>query len=118
MEGARQAAVRPAHGHGTPGNRRPPLRRNCVLARHRRGHRQVAADARPPGAARRAPGVAAMIPYLGCPAAREMLQAFVDVKLPMTEQVALESHLRWCDTGYAHVQELRLIWGWIRDGSP
>src|SRR3989442_1423348 len=117
MEGARQPPVRPAHGPGTPGNRRPPLRRNCVLARHRRRHRQVAADARPAGAARRAPGVAAMIPYLGCPAAREMLQAFVDDELPMTEQVALESHLRWCDTCSAHVEDLRLIGDSIRDRS-
>jgi hypothetical protein len=58
-----------------------------------------------------------MIPYLGCPAAREMLQAFVDDELPMTEQVALESHLRWCDTCSAHVEDLRLIGDSIRDRS-
>jgi hypothetical protein len=58
-----------------------------------------------------------MIPYLGCHAAREMLQAFVDDELPMTEQVALESHLRWCDTCAAHVEDLRLIGDSIRDRS-
>lgn len=58
-----------------------------------------------------------MIPYLGCHAAREMLQAFVDDELPMTEQVALESHLRWCDTCSAHVEDLRLIGDSIRDRS-
>ena len=39
-----------------------------------------------------------MIPYLGCEAARELLEPFVDGELPMAEQVAVESHLRWCDT--------------------
>jgi hypothetical protein len=58
-----------------------------------------------------------MIPYLGCQAAREMLQAFVDGELPMAEQVALESHLRWCDTCAAHVEDLRLIGDSIRDRS-
>lgn len=58
-----------------------------------------------------------MIPYLGCHAAREMLQAFVDGELPVTEQVALESHLRWCDTCSAHVEDLRLIGDSIRDRS-
>ena len=48
---------------------------------------------------------------------REMLQAFVDDELPMTEQVALESHLRWCDTCSAHVEDLRLIGDSIRDRS-
>src|SRR5207249_253746 len=117
LDGARQAALRPAHGPRAAGNRRPPLRRNCLFARHRGRYGQVAADARPPGPARRAPGAAAMIPYLGCHAAREMLQAFVDDELPMTELVALESHLRWCDTCSAHVEDLRLIGDSIRDRS-
>ena len=50
-----------------------------------------------------------MIPYIGCETAREMLEAFVDGELPMADQVAVESHLRWCRTCTARVEDLRLI---------
>lgn len=59
-----------------------------------------------------------MIPYLGCELAREMLQPFIDGELPMAEQVALESHLRWCRVCAAHVDDLRLIGDSIRTGAP
>ena len=55
-----------------------------------------------------------MIPYLGCEAARDMLEAFVDAELPMSEQVALEAHLRWCDTCRARVEDMRLIGSAVR----
>ena len=58
-----------------------------------------------------------MIRYLGCQDAREMLEALVDGELPMSEQVALESHLRWCDTCRARVEDLRLIGSALRLGS-
>ena len=58
-----------------------------------------------------------MISYLGCDAAREMLQAFVDRELPMAEQVELESHLRWCETCAARVEDLRLIGAGVRLGA-
>jgi hypothetical protein len=58
-----------------------------------------------------------MIPYLGCEAAREMLQPFVDLELPVGEQVVLESHLRWCDTCAARVEDMRLIGAALRLGS-
>ena len=58
-----------------------------------------------------------MIRYLGCDAAREMLQPFVDLELPVAEQVALESHLRWCDTCAAHVEDLQLLGAVLRMGS-
>jgi len=58
-----------------------------------------------------------MIPYLGCEAARGMLQPFVDLELPMAEQVMLESHLRWCDTCAARVEDIRLIGAALRLGS-
>jgi hypothetical protein len=58
-----------------------------------------------------------MIRYLGCDAARELLQAFVDLELPMAEQVELEAHLRWCDTCAAHVEDLRLIGAALRLGA-
>lgn len=55
-----------------------------------------------------------MVPYLGCEHAREMLQGFVDGELPVDEQVAVESHLRWCRTCAAHVEDLRVIGDSIR----
>jgi hypothetical protein len=58
-----------------------------------------------------------MIRYLGCDAAREMLQPFVDLELPMAEQVELEAHLRWCDICTAHVEDLRLIGAALRVGA-
>jgi hypothetical protein len=59
-----------------------------------------------------------MIPYLGCHVARELLQGFVDSELPMSEQVALEAHLRWCSTCRARVEDMRLIGASLRLGSP
>jgi anti-sigma factor RsiW len=50
-----------------------------------------------------------MIPYIGCETAREMLEGFVDGELSMADQVAVESHLRWCRTCGARVEDLRLI---------
>ena len=47
-----------------------------------------------------------MIPYLGCDAAREMLEAFVDGELAMADQVLVESHLRWCRTCGARVEDI------------
>jgi hypothetical protein len=58
-----------------------------------------------------------MIPYLGCDAARSMLEPFVDAELPVAEQVALEVHLRWCDTCRARVEDLQLIGAALRVGS-
>jgi hypothetical protein len=50
-----------------------------------------------------------MIPYLGCEHARELLEGFVDGELIMGDQVALESHLRWCRPCAARVEDMRLI---------
>jgi len=59
-----------------------------------------------------------MIPYIGCESAREMLDAFIDGELPLAEQVALESHLRWCRTCTARVEDMRLIGASLRTASP
>jgi putative zinc finger protein len=59
-----------------------------------------------------------MIPYVGCEYAREHLEAFADGELPVTEQVAVESHLRWCRTCAARVEDVRLIGDSIRVASP
>lgn len=58
-----------------------------------------------------------MIPYVGCEYAREHLDAFVDGELSVDEQVAVESHLRWCRTCGARVEDLQLIGESIRLGS-
>lgn len=58
-----------------------------------------------------------MIPYLGCEAAREMLEAFIDDELAMADQVAVESHLRWCRTCGARVEDTRLIGASLRVGA-
>ncbi len=55
-----------------------------------------------------------MIPYMGCLAAREMLEAFIDDELPTSDQVALETHLRWCATCRARVEDMQLIGSSIR----
>jgi putative zinc finger protein len=58
-----------------------------------------------------------MIAYLGCEAAREMLEGFVDDELSVSQQVTLEAHLRWCDTCRARVEDVRLIGSALRTGS-
>ena len=50
-----------------------------------------------------------MVPYLGCETVRDMLPGFVDGELAVHDQVAVESHLRWCRTCVAHVEDLQLI---------
>jgi len=59
-----------------------------------------------------------MIPYLGCEAARELLEAFIDDELAMADQVAVESHLRWCRSCAARVEDLRLIGASVKAGAP
>jgi len=58
-----------------------------------------------------------MIPYVGCEHARELLDGFLDGELSVDDQIAVESHLRWCRTCAAHVDDLRLIAESIR-GLP
>ncbi len=58
-----------------------------------------------------------MIPYVGCDAAREMLDAFADDELAVADQVLVESHLRWCRTCSARLEDLRLIGNALRSGS-
>jgi hypothetical protein len=58
-----------------------------------------------------------MVPYLGCDAARELLEPLVDGELPMPDQVGLEAHLRWCETCRIRVEDLRLIGASLRRGG-
>ena len=50
-----------------------------------------------------------MIPYLDCRAAQQMLEAFIDGELAVNDQVALESHLRWCRVCAARVEDIQTI---------
>lgn len=59
-----------------------------------------------------------MIPYMGCEHARELLDAFLDGELPLSDQVAVETHLRWCRTCLLRVEDMRLIGASLRLGSP
>ena len=58
-----------------------------------------------------------MMTYVGCEYAREHLDAFVDGELSVDEQVAVESHLRWCRTCAARVEDMQVIGDSIRLGS-
>jgi anti-sigma factor RsiW len=55
-----------------------------------------------------------MIPYLDCRAAQLLLEAFVDGELPVHDQVALESHLRWCSVCAARVEDMQVIGASLR----
>lgn len=58
-----------------------------------------------------------MTTYLGCDAARDLLQPFVDAELPMAAQIDLEAHLRWCDVCAARVEDLQTIGAGLRTAS-
>src|SRR5687767_8220238 len=59
-----------------------------------------------------------MIPYVGCEQARELLDAFLDGELQMADQVAVESHLRWCRTCTFRGEDMRVIGASLRLCSP
>jgi hypothetical protein len=58
-----------------------------------------------------------MTPYVGCDYARERLDGFVDGELTIDEQVAVESHVRWCRTCAARIEDLQLIGSALRGRS-
>jgi hypothetical protein len=59
-----------------------------------------------------------MSQYVGCDHARELLDGLIDGELSMADQLAVESHLRWCRTCTLRVEDMRLIGASIRVGSP
>lgn len=50
-----------------------------------------------------------MTPYVDCVFAQKHLEAFVDRELPVNDEVMVESHLRWCTTCAARVEDLQTI---------
>jgi len=59
-----------------------------------------------------------MTQYVGCDQARELLDGLIDGELSMADQLAVESHLRWCRTCGLRVEDMRLISASLRIGSP
>lgn len=55
-----------------------------------------------------------MIRYVGCDYARERLDAFADGELPMGDQVLVETHLRWCQTCAARLEDTQTIGASLR----
>jgi hypothetical protein len=55
-----------------------------------------------------------VIRYVGCDYARQRLDAFVDGELPMGEQVLVETHLRWCQTCAARLEDTQTIGASLR----
>ena len=55
-----------------------------------------------------------MSQYVGCEQARTLLEGLIDGELSMAEQLAVESHLRWCDTCALRVEDMRLIGASLR----
>src|SRR5207244_1589287 len=91
------SAVRSADGDRAPRDRRIELRRDRVFARRRRRNGEVAAHARAAGAAPRAARSEDCMKTLTCASARRRLQAFHDQELAVADQIAVSSHLGWCD---------------------
>ena len=58
-----------------------------------------------------------MTQYVGCDHARTLLEGLIDGELSMADQLAVESHLRWCDTGALRVEDMRLIGASLRATS-
>ena len=56
-----------------------------------------------------------MTQYVGCEHARELLEGLVDGELSMADQLAVESHLRWCRTCALRVEDLKTIGASLRD---
>lgn len=58
-----------------------------------------------------------MTQYVGCEHAQDLLEGLVDGELSMPDQLAVESHLRWCRTCALRVEDMRLIGDSLRHGS-
>lgn len=50
-----------------------------------------------------------MSQYVGCEQARTLLDGLIDGELSMADQLAVESHLRWCNTCALRVEDMRAI---------
>jgi hypothetical protein len=58
-----------------------------------------------------------MSQYVGCDRAQNLLEGLIDGELSMADQLAVESHLRWCRTCKLRVQDMHLIGMSLRMGA-
>ncbi len=58
-----------------------------------------------------------MTQYVGCGHARTLLEGLLDGELSMADQLAVESHLRWCDTCALRVADMLVIGASLRQQS-
>jgi hypothetical protein len=58
-----------------------------------------------------------VIRYVGCDYARPRLDAFADGELAMGDQVLVETHLRWCQTCAARLEDTRTIGASLRTSA-
>lgn len=58
-----------------------------------------------------------MTQYVGCDQARTLLEGLIDGELSMADQLAVESHLRWCDTCALRVSDMGVIGTALRSQS-
>src|SRR5688572_9203870 len=56
-----------------------------------------------------------MTQYVGCERARTLLDGLLDGELSMPDQLAVESHLRWCETCALRVEDMRTIGASLRE---
>lgn len=55
--------------------------------------------------------------YVSCDRARDLLEGLIDGELSLADQLAVESHLRWCRDCTLRIQDLRLIGAALRMGA-
>ena len=55
-----------------------------------------------------------MTQYVGCDHARTLLDGLIDGELSMADQLAVESHLRWCDTCALRIEDMQRIGAALR----
>ncbi len=55
---------------------------------------------------------------LTCAATRRRLDAYHDSELPFSDQIAVSSHLEWCDKCAATLDDLRMLRNALRHGLP
>lgn len=58
-----------------------------------------------------------MSQYVGCEHARVLLEGLLDGELSLADQLAVESHLRWCRTCALRIDDMRLIGSSLRVGA-
>jgi hypothetical protein len=56
-----------------------------------------------------------MTQYVGCERARTLLDGLLDGELSMPDQLAVESHLRWCETCALRIEDMRTIGASLRE---